>query len=464
MAKNLLTSLLLLLLGSVGFAADPAEKASEAVVLTRVFFQDDGAKTLRWADLHAGSPPTLGKVSDVAGFPKLDTESQSLVQMGTAGGLLLVGVRDSDDGKKQSGWVLIDSGVGNEEHEGHSHSTYSRPPRIRATQLDDKQGNPAHLYVYDEIFYLANDKLAGYTRIDPARIRPGDDAAAIVGKTDFVPGGGGHITLAALNKTVGYSTWIDRAGDNLGRVDVTPFDKRKIAYSLQLPSGGLHGATANGGKVFFAPVDGICWVNGDAAGSRQSDGKITDKVPIHHISLGKDAKTDKPIRTGAFTNFGKHVMFLTSTGSQAKLQWLDASQAEPKLQHLELKLEDGARPVGPMVGTTTGNWPMAIVFHDHGVAAEAQHHASLIELDPNADGSYADARIAKVLNVGPSKVDGHAGHHDATFLADRRHAIFSNPGNGTLGLLRVRRLENAAEFKVGGVPSKIEAIGGPSGH
>lgn len=433
--------------------------AEERVVLTRLFFQDDEAKTLRWADLYAGSPPTLGKVQRIAGFPQLDAEAQSLVQMGAARGLILIGVRDEKDGKQQSGWVLIDSGVGEEEHGGHGHSTYQQTPRVRATLLDDKQGNPAHLYVYDDIFYLANDKLAGYTRLDPAAIKPADTAAAIISKAQFIPGGGGHITLAVFNRTVGYSTWIDREGDNKGRVDVTLLAKKQIGYSLKLPTGGLHGATTNGGKVFFAPTDGICWVAADVTGASGADA-----IKIQHLSLGKNPDDEKPIRTGAFTNFGKHVLFTTGAGPQAALQWLDASASEPKVQKLPLELADGRRPVGPIAGMMTGKYPMAMVFHDRPADADGDEHVSLIELDPNQDGAFGDARVGAVLKVGKSKVDGHAGHHDAVFLNDARHAAFTNPGDGTIGLLRVRRMEQVATFQVGGAPSKLEAIGGPSGH
>jgi hypothetical protein len=451
--------LLTLILGS--FAAIAlAQQPSERVTLTRVFFQDDNAKTLRWADLYAGSPPTLGKAQDVPGFPKLDPEEQSLVQMGSAHGMLLVGVRDEQDGKLQSGWILVDSGVGSENHGDHTHSTYQAAPRIRAAVLDEKQGNPAHLYVYDDIFYLANDKLAGYTRIDPAAIRPTDNAAAIISQAAIIPGGGGHITLAAFNRAVGYSTWIDRQGENVGRVDVTPFAKKQIGYSFHLPTGGIHGATAAGGKIFFAPSDGVCWITGDAMATLGAAA-----VKVQHISLGKEPDSDKPIRTGAFANFGKHVLFVTGAGPQAALHSLDATQEKPTPSKLALNLADGLRPVGPLASVMVGDWPMALVFHDRGSAdAEGTEQVSLIELDPNLDGSFSDARVAKVLAVGKSKVNGHAGHHDAAFVPDTRHAIFSNPGEGTLGLLRVRRGENLGNFKVGGAPSKIEAIGGSSGH
>lgn len=432
-------------------------QAAEPIILTRLFFQDEDACTLKWADLQAGSPPTLGPVHDVAGFPKLDHEKQTLVQMGAAHGMLLVGVRDDEDGKRQSGWVLIDSGVRDEDHNGHSHSTYNQTPKVRASVLDDKQGNPAHLYVYDDIFYLANDKLAGYTRIDPALLKPADTAAAIIKKAEFIPGGGGHITLAALDKQIGYSTWTDRAGDNVGRVDVTPFATRKIAYSLKLPTGGLHGATVNSGNVFFAPVDGICWVPGDATGTQPAD-----PVQIQHLSLGKD-KNDKPVRTGAFTNFGKHVLFVTGSGEEAALQLLDAQQATPTPHKLSLKLPENVRPVGPIAGTMVGQFPVALVFHDPQEQSEETQHVSVIELDPNLDGNFQDARVAKTLEVGKSRVEGHAGHHDAAFISDRRHVVITNPGDGTLQLLRARRSEIVAEFKVGGAPAKIEAIGVSSG-
>jgi len=441
------------------FTSAAQAQQQERQILSRIFFQDDQAKTIRWADLYQGSPPTLGEVKDVDGFPTIDPESQSLVQMEAVDGMLFVGVRDDKDGAHQSGWVLIDSGVEAEPHDGHIDYHYSSKPKVRAACLDEKQGNPAHLYVYDQVFYLANDKREGYTRLDPSRVRPSDDADAIIAQAQFLPGGGGHITLAAVGNQVGYSTWIDREGDNCGRVDVTNFANRKIAYSLKLPHGGLHGATASSGKVFFAPTDGICWVQADVAASSNPE-----QVKINHISLGKHLDTEKPIRTGAFATLGKHVLFVTGDGPTAALQMLDAASDEPVPHKLNLDLDDGARPTGPAVGMAIGNFPMAVVFHEHAAGSETQNKVSLVELDPNADGDFTDAKVGKVLDVGRSKVSGHAGHHAATFLPDQRHVVFSNPGDGTLGVLRVRRLEAVAELKVGGVPSKIEAIGGPSGH
>ncbi len=124
------------------------------VVYRESFFQDDVSKTLKWADLFLGQTLTLGKVKEVAGFPKLDPEKQTLVQMESARGYLMVGVRDEEDGEYQSGWVLIESGVEEEEHGDHSHWHYAREPKVRASMLDEHQGNPAHLYCYDQVFLL----------------------------------------------------------------------------------------------------------------------------------------------------------------------------------------------------------------------------------------------------------------------------------------------------------------------
>lgn len=427
-------------------------------ILTRIFYQDDESKTLKWADLHRGTPPTLGKVQEIANFPKLDNAKQGLVQMGAVDGWILVGVRDEEDGKFQSGWVLIDTGVEIEEHDDHSHTHYERAPAVRASQLDDKQGNPAHLYVYDKAFYVANDKLDGYTRINPSLIQEKDDAAAIQAKAEFFSGGGGHITLAAANKLVGYSTWADRKGDNQGRVDVTALTSggRKTSnYSFKLPHGGLHGATASEDKIFFAPSDGICWVTADPKLSLKPE-----DVKVQHISLGKESEGDKPLRTGAFANWGKHVLFVTGSGPEAALWSMDASSSTVTPNTLKLDLAKGNRPSTPeVVVPRKGGSPLAFVFHSHAKDVEAPNAVSLVEIDPNQDGNFTDAKVASVIEVGPCHVDGHAGHHEVAFDGDRRYGLLTNSGDGTLMAISLAERKSIQKYSVGGKPSKILAIG-----
>jgi hypothetical protein len=454
MFRNLLNysivSMFVLGLANRGLSEPPAP--SKPKVLTRLIWQDDDARLLRTADLLAGNMPQLGPVTTIAGFPQLDPERQTLVQMDIAHGFILLGVRDDDNGQFQSGWVLVDAGVEEEEHGDHSHWVYSRSPRVCASVLDDKQGNPAHLYCYDSMFFIANDRLNGFTWFDPKGLAPDSSSEVIRGKAAFHQGGGGHITLAAVDRRVVYSCWIDREGPNQGRVDVTllqPEGNTQISQTVKLPYGGIHGATSNGGKVFFAPVDGICWMDANASSSSQA---------IHHLSLGKEG--DRPVRTGAFTNYERYVAFLTGRGDTAALQFLDATQPTPKAIRLPLKLADGNRPTGLEFVKPRRGSPLAFVFHDHGPETEAPNRLSIIEMDPNQDQNWQDAKVVQELDVGSTKVEGHGGHHCVAFDGDRRRAIFTNSGDGTLVVLSLDDRKVLGKFTVGGAPSKLIAIGG----
>ncbi|MDB5347288.1 MAG: hypothetical protein JWP89_5665 [Schlesneria sp.] len=437
-------------------AADPSPR-----ILTRLIFQDDDAKTLKWADLLVGDPPQLGPIAQVHGFPRLDTKHQSLVQMEAASGLVLVGVRDDEDGQLQSGWILIDTGVDADEHGDHSHWSYPRTPTVRAQVLDKQQGNPAHLYVYDGMFYLANDKKNGFTRLDPSGISAKDDTATIQKRAAFHSGGGGHITLAAVGNSVAYSSWIDREGVNQGRVDVTaisPAGAGKPSYSFHLPYGGIHGAAANQGKIFFAPSDGICWVKADLV--LQADPK---NIAIQHLSLGKDG--DRPRRTGAFATYGKHVAFVAGSGPKAEVAFVDASEKVIQMNRITVPMAEGNRPSGLEIVRPRNGMPLVFVFHDHTADVEAPYRLSLLESDPDGDGNWNDAKIATEIDVGRARVDGHAGHHSLAFDADRRLAVFSNPGDGTISLLDLDARKIITQFHVSGVPSKLIATGGrASGH
>lgn len=461
MKKSFCRVVVLLSLLTVGLTAGLSGRNATAEdlpfrTLTRVFFQDDDSHTLKWADLRSnGSEYQLTPSAVVSGFPKLDAEQQGLVQMESARGFLLIGVRDQNGGDFGSGWVLIDSGIDEEEHGDHSHWTYPRAPQMRASLIDKQQGNPAHLYCYEQVFYLANDKNNGYTRLDPATIGSTDSADAIQKKAVFYPGGGGHITLAAAGG-FGFSSWIDREGDHKGRVDVTPLVSTrpaKIGLTLHLPHGGIHGAAANRGKVFFAPSDGICWLTVPAALPRDAS-----SLTINHISLGK--VNDKPVRTGAFQTFGRYVGFTTGAGRDATLTLLDAAAEQPQPISLPLTLADGNRPSGLTFVKPRRGSPLAFVFHDHAAEVDAPNKLSIIELDPNNDGRYDDLKLSSELDVGKSLVEGHGGHHSLSVDADRRRAIFSNPGDGTLSLLSVDERKVIQTFTVKGVPSKVIAIGG----
>ena len=428
-------------------------------VLTRVFFQDEEARKVRFADVLATEPITLSEAKDIEGFPKLDAEKQSLVQMQAASGIVVVGIRDEEDGDFQSGWVLINSGVEEEEHGDHSHWSYTSEPTVRAIQLDDQQGNPAHVYQYEGVFYLANDTKGGFTRIAPSEINANDDEATIRKKAKFYRGGSGHITLAA-HQGIAYSTWIDRDGDNAGRVDIVDLNSSQPAEptsSFHLASGGIHGATAAGGKIFFAPSKGIAWI--PAVSSAKIDGS---SVSVRHIELGKDGETER--RTGAFVTHANHVAFLTGRSDSTTLGLIDASSADAEWTAVKIAVDESRRAVGPMIVKPRSGTPIAFVFHDGPAEAQGKNLVSIIDLDSNGDGQWNDAKLSSEFEVGKCLVAGHSGHHDIAFDANSSIGVISNPGDGTLTTVSLASRKPTGTFAVGGKVSRVIAVGarGPS--
>jgi hypothetical protein len=442
-------------LGSAAvFAETKPSVATKPRVLTRVFFQDDQSHKVRFADLLATEPITLSEAKDVEGFPTLDPEKQSLVQMQSAAGMIVVGVRDEEDGEFQSGWVLIDSGVEEEEHGDHSHWAYVAAPKVRATQLDDQQGNPAHVYKYEGVFYLANDSKGGFTQLDPSKIKPSHSESDIRSLAKFYRGGSGHITLAA-HKGLAYSTWIDRDGDNAGRVDMVDLSSNQPAEPashFHLSSGGIHGAAAANDKIFFAPSNGIAWIN--AVGSAKVDG---DSISVQRIDLGKDGET--PRRTGAFTTHGKHVAFMTGRGESTTLGLIDASSPTGEWTAVKIPVLESRRAVGPTIVKPRSGTPIAFVFHDGPAEAEGKNVASIVDLDPNGDGQWNDAKISGELEVGKCLVNGHSGHHDIAFDANSSLAVISNPGDGTLTTVSLASRKPTGTFNVGGSVSRLISVG-----
>lgn len=422
--------------------------------VARLLWQDRDKDVLMYGEVHAGEK-WIVSASPVKGFPKLDVEKQDLVQMEHAGGHLLIGVRDNDEGKFQSGWITVDTGVREEPHGDHSHWKFVSAPSVKSSRLDTEQGNPAHLYLYDGNFYMANDKKNGFTQLDPKDLatKPAEQCGA------FFTGGGNHITMAAVDNKVCYSTWIDGGGPNMGRVDVVNLKKTdgdKLAYSFSLPTGVIHGATANSGRVFFAPADGVCWVDADTLLT-----KTAETVVVKHISLGKEEGAEKPNRTGAFVNQRNWVLFTTG-GPEAKssLCMIDAKAAQPSVIKLPIDVADGLSLTTPEVVLASGGKRYAFLFQDR-KESEIQEQLTIVDLDPNGDRNFSDARIAKTIPVGASKVDGHHGHHSVSFDSEGRLACFTNPGDGTIWVMSLKDLTVRAKSIVGGTPSAICAMGAP---
>lgn len=422
-------------------AASPKERT-----VARLFWQDTGANTVKWGNLiRTGDEWRLAPQS-LEGFPKLDLDQQSLVQMESIDDVLLVGIHDTDKGAIQSGWVAFKSGVTKEEHGDHFHWHYDDAPAIVAQRLDKEQGNPAHVYQYNQQFVIANDSLNGFTIVDPQAVRSNRSDAA-----RFYSGGGNHITLAAPSREIVYATWADRDGENVGRVDVVgvgEFAKQK-GYSFRLPTGGLHGATANANRVFFAPSDGIVATVVDA---KLQAPPSNDS--LEYVSLGKDAKSDRPNRTGAFVNHREYVLFTFGSGAEARMGMINAKDSRLSLKTLTIPAEEGLALTTPKTTITRNGKEYAFVVRDRR-QSEAQESVAVVDLDPNGDKKLDDAKVVQSIDLGPSKIEGHSGHHEVCFLPQSRMACISNPGDGTIWLISLVDFTVQAKLAVGGTPGRL---------
>lgn len=422
---------------------------TKARTFARLIWQDSAEQKLQWGDLKKQGDAWSLEGASLPGHPEIDADRHMFVQMQCVDSLALVGVRDDEDGAFTSGWFAFDSGVEKEAHGDHFHWHFSSAPRIVAKKLDKKQGNPAHVYLYDGQIYIANDKKNGLTKVDPAQL-----GKSGVEPDQFYEAGGGHITLAALDGKVAYSTWIDRAGDNQGRVDVVGLGSNSgQSYHFHLPSGGIHGATTNSGKVFFAPTDGVCWVSADMnVSSKESD------VDVQHISLGESAD-GMPKRTGAFTNVGNNVLFTVGgrTG-EPELCIIDASSPKPKVSKLELSVSEGHTLSTPTTVQTRTGARYALLFEETPGSGDNEV-LHVVSLDPNRDGDFGDATLQKSIPVGRSLIEGHSGHHTALPISRRMIAV-SNPGDGTISILSTSSWEIESTLNVGGTPTRIVSFGG----
>jgi hypothetical protein len=182
-----------------------------------------------------------------------------------------------------------------------------------------------------------------------------------------------------------------------------------------------------------------------------------DQVKVRHIPLGKDG--DKPRRTGAFVNHGHHIVFTTGKDDKSSLVLLNAKDAEPKPVVVPLGVKKGTQAVTPEVAVARDGKAYAFVFHDHAKGVEVEDVLEVIALDPNGDGDCSDAKVVKKLKVGKSVVDGHYGHHDMAFDAEKQFGFFTNPGDGTISVLSLKTLEVVTTLKVGGTPTAIVSCG-----
>ena len=420
--------------------------------LLRVTWQNAKDRSLHWGEfVQVGPTIVFQDQGKVTGFPEL-TESQALGTMQRIDNMLVVGVRGGPVGQPQGGWLSVDLQVTEQPHGDHSDYTYGDAPRVTLSVLDDSKKYPIHLYDYNKEFYLANDPMNGFTRINPSKLMAGGQEAL----GDFYRGGGGHITLAAVDKKVAYSTWINPTENGGGRVDVvnleTPGDA-SIAYSFESPTSGLHGAISNSGRVFMAPKDGIIWVDADL------DVSTPDAVKVNHLSLGKNPEDQTPYRTGAFTDHRDWVLFLAGKDADAGLCMIQASAETPSVSKLLVETKPGLRLGMPKCVTALSGREYALAFQSKR-AGDAVEQLTVIDLDPNQDRDFSDAKIEKSIDVGNSLVEGYRAYHSISVDDDEKYAVFTNPADGEICLFSLDKLKVISRQNVGGIPTGIIAVGG----
>ena len=124
-----------------------------------------------------------------------------------------------------------------------------------------------------------------------------------------------------------------------------------------------------------------------------------------------------------------------------------------------LGVKKGTRAVTQEVAVTADGKAYALVFHDHAKGVDVEDALEIVALDPNGDGDCSDAKVLKTLKVGKSAVEGHFGHHDMAFDAEKQFGFFTNPGDGTISVLSLKSLDVVNTFKVGGTPTALVALG-----
>jgi len=438
-----------------GFSTQPTATAQHGgpEQMIRVVWQNVQDRSLHWGEfVQVGPSIVFQNQGKITGFPEL-TGNQVLGTMERINNMLVLGVKGGPPGQPQGGWLAVDLQVTEQLHGDHSDYTYGDAPRVTLSVLSDSKKYPIHLYEYNNEFYMANDPLNGFTRIAPDKLMAGGGDALGV----FYRGGGGHITMAAVNKKVGYSTWMGKTESGKGRIDVVNLNKpgeQSIAYSIESPTPGLHGAITNSGKVFMAPEDGIIWLNADL---ELSGG--TEFVKVNHISLGKNPEDDKPYRTGSFTEHKDWVMFLAGKDDDRGLCLVQASAETPTVSKLIVETKPGLSLGMPECVTALSGKNYAMAFQSKR-AGDAVEQLTVINLDPNQDRDFSDAKVEKSIDVGSGLVEGYRSYHSIAFDDDEKFAVFTNPADGEICLFSLDKLKVISRQKVGGIPTGIIATGG----
>ncbi len=151
---------------------------------------------------------------------------------------------------------------------------------------------------------------------------------------------------------------------------------------------------------------------------------------------------------------------LTGTGTSTSLVWVDASVATPELMSVNLPLNEGQKASGLFIVQPKGKSPLAIVFGEFAADADKNDQAFVVQLDPNGDRNWQDAKYERAIEVGQSNVEGHGGHHDLATDADGMYAFITNPGDGAIAIYSLKDNSRLTILQPSASPSRVIAVGG----
>lgn len=426
--------------------------------VTRIFWQDRESAKLSWADVVATSKWNL-KRGWVDGFPKLDSTSTVPGQMASAGSIVAVAFQSQTGAADPTvGLVFLDSGVFEEPHGNHFHWRYSRKPSVTKKTMQDFADGRVSAAAVDRAIYVTGVSRGSFTRFDAGRLhavsslnKPG------TGSVSESYSGVGGAAIAVVNDSVAYAAWDDRDASQSGRVDVVDLTKPGedcVAYSFRIPGGGIRAAAAVSGMVFFAAAEGVFSVRADLKPANSA-------VNIDGPELMRPANSDTPLQPEAFVVERDSLIFTTGSGAEAALYIVDSSADALQVKCLPIPAMEGLRPSVPKTRLSLGRRNAFIFQGRTDAESDAQEQLVVVDLDPNRDRRFSDARIRTTRSVGASKVSGEFGRHDICFDSFGRYAVFTEPGTGILNLMALNNLKIVARFRVGGAPDNIVAVGAP---
>ena len=427
-------------IASFTFCLSVSAQNTRKKTITRIFWQDRESQKLSYADLSTTDKWHI-KRGWVKGFPQPADNNQRLGPMTLKGTQLLVGAVGDENNQV----VRIDSGVYQRPHGSHFHWEYTNQPQATLQQPVSSAFGIAATSSNSVFFSLAS---GGIAKADwNSTNEPSTSTFA----------GGKNGAIATVNDSVVYATWPDAEGENAGRVDVLnqSLNANRGVYKFNLPAGNINSAATANNKVFFAHQSGISWVPADTTLTQRDQ-----NIPIANISNGStDQLGAVPSSLTAEKNW---ILFTVSNPEgEASLGMINAATANPMVAKLGIPIENGLKLSKPKIKLSLGQ-RYAFLFQERSDAAsEAQEKLVIVALDPNRDSNCNDARVASMVNIGTSKIDGEFGHHNVCFDDYGRFAIFTDPGDGIINIMTINDMTIRAKFRVGGTPDRIIAVGSP---